>query len=728
MKACINSRDYGAARHVEAQLQQLKQQQERHALEALAAQQADERASNEAVFTQARQELTCRWQERMAQMQDQLMLSQQQLMAKHEEETTDLLAAQMSTQARPRFTPQLLNMRRVERNLAEQRNFTKANKVKQQADQQELLELQCWDAEKLSKWELERAALSAQHAREQAAADKKVASVLMEAQLLQQQEVEQLTRRFQAAQLAMSRTHAAQQLKAATALRGTLGLPKPSSLMSLPSFNTSLMPPRYLIQPPPNNPAETCRPAHLFEETLQPAPCHAGLQPAASLIPTLLAHNPKSPSQAHQAPASLSYGSFKTGPMSCSGSSGSFGGRGPSPVRRSPGPCTPTTPRSRAAAAADCVHAWAGGSILSSGAGNPLARAAPSQHQHNPLAGQALAAGGGSSPARGGQTAATRQQPPHAPSFSNSSRGSSPARSIRSHHQPVSPPSVPASPLCPPGSSGSMGSGRAPSPARMPHPPCQPSSNSRPCSPAVNVRRGGAAAAGSPQGMVPSNARFASPSKSRHGAQQAAAAVCGAAAQQPASRPESPYVSPNKAVPPASRQQQQHVHQAAGPAGAAQPAAVVSHSAARLSNGMEPGTSCLQVGPPMEAPVAVAAPLVELSAEEQQWLGEKVQRLQSLANHLECGDAEEDGLLPPGTVPQFPLARVASAEGQAEGGDEPPADASSSPVAAQEEAGVGEAQGSDSEETTAQAPAAAAPGADEGLSAGEEQEQQAVAD
>lgn len=38
-------------------------------------------------------------------------------------------AAQMSTQARPRFTPQLLNMRHVERNLAEQRNFTKANTV-----------------------------------------------------------------------------------------------------------------------------------------------------------------------------------------------------------------------------------------------------------------------------------------------------------------------------------------------------------------------------------------------------------------------------------------------------------------------------------------------------------------------------------------------------------------------------------------------------------------------
>lgn len=33
LKACISSRDYGAAQHVEAQLVELKQQQERHALE-----------------------------------------------------------------------------------------------------------------------------------------------------------------------------------------------------------------------------------------------------------------------------------------------------------------------------------------------------------------------------------------------------------------------------------------------------------------------------------------------------------------------------------------------------------------------------------------------------------------------------------------------------------------------------------------------------------------------
>lgn len=74
---------------------------------------------------------------------------------------------------------------------------TANQQVKLQADQQEMLELQCFDADRLAKWEAERAAMSAQHAREQAAADKKMASALLEAQLGQQQELEQLTRRFQ---------------------------------------------------------------------------------------------------------------------------------------------------------------------------------------------------------------------------------------------------------------------------------------------------------------------------------------------------------------------------------------------------------------------------------------------------------------------------------------------------------------------------------------------------
>jgi hypothetical protein len=62
-------------------------------LQTLAAQQAEDRAGNEAAFAQARQELALKWQERMSHMQEQLMVNQQQMLERHEEETASLLVS-----------------------------------------------------------------------------------------------------------------------------------------------------------------------------------------------------------------------------------------------------------------------------------------------------------------------------------------------------------------------------------------------------------------------------------------------------------------------------------------------------------------------------------------------------------------------------------------------------------------------------------------------------------
>lgn len=59
----------------------------------LEAQQAQDRAGNEANFTQARQELIARWQEHMSALQEQLLQTQQQMMARHEEETAIMLVS-----------------------------------------------------------------------------------------------------------------------------------------------------------------------------------------------------------------------------------------------------------------------------------------------------------------------------------------------------------------------------------------------------------------------------------------------------------------------------------------------------------------------------------------------------------------------------------------------------------------------------------------------------------
>uniref|UniRef100_A0A383VWP9 Uncharacterized protein n=1 Tax=Tetradesmus obliquus TaxID=3088 RepID=A0A383VWP9_TETOB len=237
----------------------------------LEAQQTDEVASSDASFQQALQQLLQEWDSRISELQERLQEAEQQLVARQIEEATALLAAQAAVQPRHKFSPALLNMRHIERTLAFQKEFAKADKVKQQADQLELLELSQLGADIAGKQEAERAHLAAKHSKEREAASKKASSAVLAAQQRRDYEVEQLTRRHQAAKLSLSRGHAAQRLSLQQGLRGSLGLARPTKLLGLPSFNSSLTETRGLVPdpapargfeaqlPPPHRSAERCR-------------------------------------------------------------------------------------------------------------------------------------------------------------------------------------------------------------------------------------------------------------------------------------------------------------------------------------------------------------------------------------------------------------------------------------------------------------------------------------
>lgn len=450
--------------------------------------------------------------------------------------------------------------------------------------------------------------------------------------------------------------------------------------MNLPSFNTSLMPARPLVDSPPVNPAESCRAAHLFDEILQPAPCHAALQPAFGLIPTRLAH---SPGLNKAQMGSLSYGSFQAGTMS-SCSSSSMNGRGSSPARRSQA-VGGTTPRNLGAP--DCITAWGGGSILSSGVSNPLARGNPIL-QNPPSAQPAGALGGrGCSPSRGFQGSAPaatvgrgcspgrslqppttscntgapsrgcspskdRQPPSQAAtcsSYTNSVRAGNPARSVRSPNSPA------PSPFLPPGSNSSA-SARNTSPARMPHPPCQPSgSNSRPCSPAVRMRARSPGPPGrlispmgaaSPPSMGSSNARFHSPGRSKHA--PGPGPVSGAVRPlnlQAVHEPAAVGAGANRT----SRGQQQE-----GTLPSRQ-LAQGARTGARLSDAMGSETASLQLGPAMQMP---AGQPVEQSSDQQQCPREKMQRLGTMITPLD--DSEQYLSLESAESPRTAVSMIVS--------------------------------------------------------------------
>ncbi|KAF6251258.1 hypothetical protein COO60DRAFT_656408 [Scenedesmus sp. NREL 46B-D3] len=259
---CRHAKDYRAAQQVEDKLNALKDVHQRNELKEVEAQQAGELASSEALFQQALQQLLQDGDGRISDLQGNLQDAEQQLVARQAEEAAAVLASQAAVQPRPKFSPALLNMRHIEGTLAFQKEFSKADKVKQQADQLELLELSQLGADMAGKQEAERAHLAARHAKERHAASKKAASAVLAAQQRQCDAVEQLSRRYQAAKLSLSRDHAAQRLSLQQGLRGCLGLSRASKLLGLPSFNSSLTETRSLVPGP--------APAKGFEPKLMP--------------------------------------------------------------------------------------------------------------------------------------------------------------------------------------------------------------------------------------------------------------------------------------------------------------------------------------------------------------------------------------------------------------------------------------------------------------------------
>jgi hypothetical protein len=77
---------------------------------------------------------------------------------------------------KPRFSAQLLNLRRIEQTLARAQNYTEAHKVKAKADNMELWELERMKGEVSKKFEAREAQIVARHENEMRALAKRIAS------------------------------------------------------------------------------------------------------------------------------------------------------------------------------------------------------------------------------------------------------------------------------------------------------------------------------------------------------------------------------------------------------------------------------------------------------------------------------------------------------------------------------------------------------------------------
>ncbi len=139
-----------------------------------------------------------------------------------------------------RASPALLNLRRIESALAQQRQFAKAREAQRRADALQAGELAAQASSLDARQRMEDARVAERQAREQEALAARLALAADEARLKRAAELEGMRRRQQALMQAAQRDHARERQQAEGSLRGALGIKRPANLLALPSIGTSI--------------------------------------------------------------------------------------------------------------------------------------------------------------------------------------------------------------------------------------------------------------------------------------------------------------------------------------------------------------------------------------------------------------------------------------------------------------------------------------------------------
>eukprot|EP00775_Hariotina_reticulata_P004348 gene4348-4601_t len=158
---------------------------------------AKEQTANSIAFQQSLQKQLQQWSSQMHGLQIQLQAADQQMLARHAEELAALQASQAAEHRHPKFSPDVLNLRHIEQSLAAQKEYSKAAKVKQQADRLEQMELSELGAGWAAKCEAMLARLQERHGKEREAAANKASYALQAAKQRKELEQEQLHKRYQ---------------------------------------------------------------------------------------------------------------------------------------------------------------------------------------------------------------------------------------------------------------------------------------------------------------------------------------------------------------------------------------------------------------------------------------------------------------------------------------------------------------------------------------------------
>lgn len=196
-KNCERQGKYVEAEIAKKRLEELKMHEANRRREAMRSRQIAERLGVEEAHMLEFQQFNMIWDKKM----DEYAAKGEELVAgmkeRHLAELAEFQGTLLQRQSRPKFSRELLNLRRIQEHLARQKDYTEAHKIKLKCDALEAFELEKWQNSKQQEMFQREAKYKHQKQQELLALQKRVRTGREEQKKQRQLDLERLLQRYQ---------------------------------------------------------------------------------------------------------------------------------------------------------------------------------------------------------------------------------------------------------------------------------------------------------------------------------------------------------------------------------------------------------------------------------------------------------------------------------------------------------------------------------------------------
>ena len=196
-KNCERQGKYVEAEIAKNRLEELKLHEENRRKEAMRSRQIAERLGVEEAHMLEFQQFNMVWDKKMTEYERHAEELVEAMKERHAAELRDFQSNLLQKQQRPKFSRELLNLRKIQEHLAKQKDYTEAHKIKLKCDALEAWELEKWQNGKQQEMFQREAKFKHQKQQELIALQKRVQTGREEQKKQRQMDLERLLQRYQ---------------------------------------------------------------------------------------------------------------------------------------------------------------------------------------------------------------------------------------------------------------------------------------------------------------------------------------------------------------------------------------------------------------------------------------------------------------------------------------------------------------------------------------------------